>query len=103
MLSRQYHPRAGDHVEEEMPPLPRNNRASIYAGRGGDQGLTLHDLQKLEMLVEQAGDSDDPAEMRKLLRRSLSLNVAPGCELHPIIRDTPLMHRSPARRCSSRR
>ncbi|RSH95003.1 hypothetical protein EHS25_000088 [Saitozyma podzolica] len=78
MLSRQYHPRAGDHVEEEMPPLPRSNRASIYAGRGGDQGLTLHDLQKLEMLVEQAGDSDDPAEMRKLLRRSLSLNVAPG-------------------------
>jgi hypothetical protein len=103
MLSRQYHPTAGDHVEEEMPPLPRSNRASIYAGRGGDQGLTLHDLQKLEMLVEQAGDSDDPAEMRKLLRRSLSLNVAPGCELHLVILHTPLIRRSPARRCSSRR
>ena len=74
MLSRQYQPKAGDNVENEVPPMPNRQRASIYGGRSGDQGLTLEDLQRLEMLVEEAADSDDPAAMTTLLRRSLSTN-----------------------------
>lgn len=85
MLSRQYHPKAGDKVEEEAPPVPtlsRSNsqRSSIYGGRSGEKGLTLEDLQKLEMLADEAALSEDPESMRRLLRRSLSMNVAPGCE-----------------------
>jgi hypothetical protein len=55
-------------------------RGSIYGGRNGERGLTLQDLQKLETLVDGVEDSDDPAQVRNLLRRSLSMNVAPGCE-----------------------
>lgn len=80
MLSRQYQPKAGDQVENERPPMPNRQRASIYGGRTGEKGLTLEDLQKLEIIVDEAGEADDPADMRKLLRRSLSMNVAPGCE-----------------------
>jgi hypothetical protein len=80
MLSRQYQPKAGDQVENERPPMPNRQRASIYGGRTGEKGLTLEDLQKLEIIVDEAGETDDPADMRKLLRRSLSMNVAPGCE-----------------------
>ncbi len=80
MLSRQYQPKAGDQVENERPPMPNTQRASIYGGRTGEKGLTLEDLQKLEIIVDEAGETDDPADMRKLLRRSLSMNVAPGCE-----------------------
>ena len=79
MLSKQYQPRVGDGVEEDVPPVPARNRDSIYGGRSGEKGLTLQDLQKLEELVEEAGD-DDPEQMRTLLRRSLSMNVAPGCK-----------------------
>ena len=74
MLSRQYQPKAGDDVENEVPPMPNRQRASIYGGRSGDQGLTLEDLQKLEMLVEEAAESNDPAAMTTLLRRNLSVN-----------------------------
>ena len=80
MLSRQYQPKHGDKVEEEVPPVPDRRRASIFGGRTGEKGLTLDDLQKLETIIDEEG-ADDPETMRKLLRRSLSLNVAPGCEL----------------------
>jgi hypothetical protein len=80
MLSRQYQPRAGDRVEEETPPLPVSNRGSIYGGRAGEKGLTLQDLQKLEQLVDEAAESEDPAQVRSMLRRSLSMNKAPGRE-----------------------
>nr|KIR45515.1 hypothetical protein I312_05224 [Cryptococcus bacillisporus CA1280] len=78
MLSRQYQPSAGDNVEEERPPLPTPTPLNIYGGRSGEKGLTLEDLQKLEQLVDEAGEDDDPENMRNLLRRSLSMNVAPG-------------------------
>ncbi|WWC73066.1 uncharacterized protein I206_107031 [Kwoniella pini CBS 10737] len=79
MLSRQYQPKLGDNVENEAPPLPTRRPASIYGGRSGEKGLTLNDLQKLEELVDEAEDvDDDPEAMRHLLRRSLSMNVAPG-------------------------
>ncbi|OCF79169.1 hypothetical protein I204_01116 [Kwoniella mangroviensis CBS 8886] len=79
MLSRQYQPKPGDDVENEAPPLPTRRPASIYGGRSGEKGLTLNDLQKLEELVDEADEvEDDPEAMRTLLRRSLSMNVAPG-------------------------
>ncbi|OXG18312.1 hypothetical protein C361_04435 [Cryptococcus neoformans Tu259-1] len=78
MLSRQYQPSAGDNVEEERPPLPTPKPVNIYGGRSGEKGLTLEDLQRLEQLVDEAGEDVDPENMRNLLRRSLSMNVAPG-------------------------
>lgn len=81
LLSRQYKPSANDGVENEdskVVPI-RRNRTSVYA-RGGPQ-LTISDLQKLEELAEEAARSDDPTRLRNVLRRSLSLNVAPSREL----------------------
>lgn len=80
MLSKQYQPRPGDDAEEEVPPLPSRQRASIYGGRSGEKGLTLQDLQKLEMVMDEADETDNPDQVRSLLRRSLSMNVALGCE-----------------------
>lgn len=93
MLSRQYHPRPGDNVEDEQPPVPSldlhrsssssssssaGRPTSIYGGLHGDEGVTLADLQKLEQLADEA--SDDPAKMRSLLRRTLSTKVLPDME-----------------------
>ncbi|EUC55618.1 GTPase-activator protein for Rho-like GTPase family protein [Rhizoctonia solani AG-3 Rhs1AP] len=64
MLSRQY--RGNDTDEEPV----RRSRGSIY---GGPQ-LTINDLQKIDELAQDA----DPAKLRAVLRRSLSLNVAPS-------------------------
>ncbi|KAH9839954.1 uncharacterized protein C8Q71DRAFT_745039 [Rhodofomes roseus] len=75
MLSRQYKPSANDDVEDEEVVPIRRNRSSIYSN--GPQ-LTISDLQKLEELAEEASNSDDPSRLRSVLRRSLSLNVAPS-------------------------
>jgi hypothetical protein len=86
MLSRQYHPRANDNVEDEAPPVPAtpaglgrssSSRSSIYGGRTGEQSLTLEDLQRLEELADQAaeGGDGDLGKMRSLLRRSLSIST----------------------------
>lgn len=105
MLSRQYTPRVGDDADD----MPRDaaaaaaagaagqggagvgggggrQRGSIYGGRTGERGLTLQDLQRLETLVDGVEESDDPAKVRTLLRRSLSMNVAPGCKSSMILR-----------------
>ncbi|KAI0718092.1 hypothetical protein C8T65DRAFT_101166 [Cerioporus squamosus] len=77
MLSRQYKPSANDGVgeeEEQVVPL-RRNRTS-YAPPVPQ--LTINDLQKLEELAEEASKSDDPSRLRSVLRRSLSLNIAPS-------------------------
>ncbi|KAG8678287.1 hypothetical protein FRC09_019962, partial [Ceratobasidium sp. 395] len=68
MLSRQYRPSADDTDDEPQPV--RRSRSSIY---GGPQ-LTIGDLQKIDELAQDA----DPAKLRAVLRRSLSLNVAPS-------------------------
>jgi hypothetical protein len=75
MLSRQYRPADSDGVEEERVVPIRRNRSSIY--HPGPQ-LTISDLQKLDELAEEASASDDPSKFRSILRRSLSLNVAPS-------------------------
>ena len=78
MLSRQYKPSPNDGVgesdeEEHVVPL-RRNRTS-YANM---PQLTINDLQKLEELAEEASKSDDPSKLRSVLRRSLSMNIAPS-------------------------
>ncbi|KAI1793444.1 hypothetical protein LXA43DRAFT_216012 [Ganoderma leucocontextum] len=78
MLSRQYKPSANDGVgeeEEKVVPLRRNR--SNYMNANVPQ-LTISDLQKLEELAEEASQSDDPSRLRSVLRRSLSLNIAPS-------------------------
>lgn len=77
MLSKQYTPSANDRVEEEKVVSVKRNRSSIYSTAGPQ--LTISDLQKLEQLAEEAAMSDDPSKLRSVLRRSLSLNVAPSC------------------------
>ncbi|CDO69796.1 hypothetical protein BN946_scf184766.g41 [Trametes cinnabarina] len=77
MLSRQYDPNAHagqDEKDEKVVPI-RRNRTSIYANV---PQLTISDLQKLEELAEEASKSDDPSKLRSVLRRSLSLNIAPS-------------------------
>ncbi|KAL5492162.1 hypothetical protein ACEPAI_3609 [Sanghuangporus weigelae] len=76
MLSRQYKPRENDGVEEEENVVPLQRHKSIYA-REGPQ-LTISDLQKLEELADEASKSEDPTKLRRVLRRSLTLNVAPS-------------------------
>ncbi|KAJ7623279.1 hypothetical protein FB45DRAFT_925155 [Roridomyces roridus] len=83
MLSRQYQPSENDSSDESSTVIPlRRNRSSIYS-RNQNQGpqLTISDLQKLEELAEEASSSDDPAKLRNILRRSLSLNVSPFAAL----------------------
>lgn len=74
MLSRQYQPKEGDHVEDEnIVPLKRNGS---FASNRVPQ-LTISDLQKLEELAEEATLSADSSKLRNVLRRSLSLNMSP--------------------------
>ncbi|THH28833.1 hypothetical protein EUX98_g5353 [Antrodiella citrinella] len=76
MLSRQYSPAANDGIEEETVLPVRRNRTSVFSNPAPQ--LTISDLQKLEELAEEASQSDDPARLRNVLRRSLSLNVSPS-------------------------
>jgi hypothetical protein len=80
MLSRQYTPRFGDKVEEEVPPLTRRGSQRYGgAGRSGEQqGPTLQDLQKLDELVENAELGEDPAKMRQILQNSLAVDTQGG-------------------------
>ncbi|KAI0793806.1 hypothetical protein C8Q74DRAFT_533076 [Fomes fomentarius] len=77
MLSRQYKPAANDGVGEEendeVVPLRRNRTSYASVPQ-----LTINDLQKLEELAEEASKSDDPSKLRSVLRRSLSMNIAPS-------------------------
>ncbi len=79
MLSRQYKPREGDGVgEEEEKIVPVMRTRSIY-NKAGPQ-LTISDLQRLESLADQASKSNDPTQLRSVIRRSMSLNLPLSCE-----------------------
>lgn len=77
MLSRQYKPAPNDGVgeeeDDEVVPLRRNRTSYASVPQ-----LTINDLQKLEELAEEASKSDDPSKLRSVLRRSLSMNIAPS-------------------------
>ncbi|KAK7030685.1 Zds-C domain-containing protein [Favolaschia claudopus] len=77
MLSRQYQPSdKDDSADDTVVPL-RRNRSIFSSNQNQGPQLTISDLQKLEELAEHASTSDDPAKLRNILRRSLSLNVSP--------------------------
>lgn len=76
MLSRQYDPTKDGSSSEDEHVVPIRRNRSIY-GHQGPQ-LTISDLQKLEELAEEASQSRDPSKLRSVLRRSISLNVAPS-------------------------
>jgi len=79
MLSRQYKPREGDGVgEEEEKIVPVKRTRTIYSKTGPQ--LTISDLQRLESLADQASKSDDPTQLRSVIRRSMSLNLPLSCE-----------------------
>ncbi|KAG0705563.1 hypothetical protein DFH29DRAFT_905972 [Suillus ampliporus] len=77
MLSRQYKPSENDQVEDEdekiVPSRPFRTPLTNTAPQ-----LTIIDLQRLEVLAEEASKSDDPTKLRNVIRRSLSLNVSPS-------------------------
>lgn len=78
MLSRLYKPREGDGVGEEEERIIPVKRRSIY-GKSGPH-LTISDLQKLESLADEASKSNDPTQLRSVIRRSMSLNLPLSCE-----------------------
>jgi len=78
MLSKQYNPSELETADEEEPhvvPL-RRNQSTLYQSTGPQ--LTIRDLEKLDELAEEASKSSDPSKLRNVLRRSLSMNVAPS-------------------------
>ncbi|EIN09657.1 hypothetical protein PUNSTDRAFT_113087 [Punctularia strigosozonata HHB-11173 SS5] len=76
MLRNQYRPTANDGVEHESVKPLRRNRSTAFPNAVPQ--LTISDLQKLEELAEEASKSDDPSKLRSILRRSMSMNVAPS-------------------------
>ncbi|KAA1469116.1 hypothetical protein DENSPDRAFT_878673 [Dentipellis sp. KUC8613] len=76
MLSRQYQPSEHEQPEDERVVPLRRNRTSYYQASGPQ--LTIRDLEKLDELAEEASNSSDPSKLRSVLRRSLSMNVAPS-------------------------
>jgi hypothetical protein len=84
LSSRQYCPSENDGVEDECVVLVRKSRSSLYANSGPH--LTIKDLQKLDELAEEASQSSDPTKLRRVLRRSLSMNMSPsGAWLIPAV------------------
>lgn len=75
MLSRQYKPSESDDVEEDKILPMQRRRSTLFQP---SPQLTINDLQRLEALAEEASQSDDPSRLRAVLRRSLTLNVAPS-------------------------
>ncbi|CBQ73075.1 conserved hypothetical protein [Sporisorium reilianum SRZ2] len=83
-LRRQYRPEQDtEDTDEEKAPRPlQRNRSGLSRGTYGlaIPNLTIDDLQKLEAAAEQASQSQDPAMLRSVLRRTLSLNTAPDLD-----------------------
>lgn len=83
-LRRQYRPEQDtDDTDEEKAPRPlQRNRSGLSRGTYGlaIPNLTIDDLQKLEAAAEQASQSQDPAMLRSVLRRTLSLNTTPDLD-----------------------
>jgi hypothetical protein len=102
MLSRQYQPSDtdseypgtpfsdADSTPATTPPMSRRpSRAGSFRRSTGLERLTLADLQKLETIARQAAEEgqtgeEGEAQLKRLVRRSLSLNPAAilGGEYH---------------------
>ncbi|GAC93514.1 potential regulator of cell polarity [Pseudozyma hubeiensis SY62] len=83
-LRRQYRPENDtDDTDDDKAPRPlERNRSALSRGTYGlaIPNLTIDDLQKLEEAAEQASQSQDPAMLRSVLRRTLSLNTTPDLD-----------------------
>ena len=84
-LRRQYRPEndTDDTDEDRAPARPlQRNRSGLSRGTYGLSipNLTIDDLQRLEAAAEEASQSQDPAMLRSVLRRTLSLTTAPDLD-----------------------
>ncbi|SPO25436.1 uncharacterized protein UTRI_03146_B [Ustilago trichophora] len=83
-LRRQYRPENDtDDTDEDKAPRPlQRNRSGLSRGTYGLSipNLTIDDLQRLEAAAEEASQSQDPAMLRSVLRRTLSLNTTPDLD-----------------------
>lgn len=83
-LRRQYRPEHDndDTDEDKAPRQLERNRSGLSRGTYGlaIPNLTIDDLQKLEEAAEQASQNQDPAMLRSVLRRTLSLNTTPDLD-----------------------
>lgn len=80
MLSRQYDPSSSESESDHDSGIGSTS-GSMKKKRGGLEGLTISDLQRLESLAVQAAqetgqDEEGQLAMTNLLRRSLSLDQA---------------------------
>lgn len=88
-LRRQYRPESdtdeasdGRQTPEDLGGPGRGGLRGSMARRAGSTrqaapALSIEDLQKLELLAEEASKSEDPAQLRSVLRRTMSLSM-PG-------------------------
>ena len=53
-----------------------------------EHGEDEHGNEPIEELAEEASQSSDPSKLRSVLRRSISLNVAPSGVLYPTMPGT---------------
>ncbi|CEH11802.1 Activator of mitotic machinery Cdc14 phosphatase activation C-terminal [Ceraceosorus bombacis] len=94
-LRRQYRPESdtddgsdGRRTPEDVGGLQRGGLRGSLARRAGSTrqagpALSIEDLQKLELLAEEASKSEDPAQLRSVLRRTMSLSM-PGAALDQV-------------------
>nr|CDI53552.1 conserved hypothetical protein [Melanopsichium pennsylvanicum 4] len=83
-LRRQYRPENDtDETDEDKASLPlQRNRSGLNRADYGLSipNLTIADLQRLEAAAEEASQTQDPAMLRSVLRRTLSLNTTPDLD-----------------------
>lgn len=80
-LRRQYRPEMDDESDSSSSSNVNRNRRTLSQRQNYQSNvpeLSIDDLQKLERLAEEASRSSDPSELRSVLRRTMSLNVAPS-------------------------
>ncbi|SPC62496.1 uncharacterized protein UHOD_04294 [Ustilago sp. UG-2017b] len=93
-LRRQYRPENDiDDGEEDKVPRPlQRNRSGLIRGTYGlaIPNLTIDDLQRLEAAAEEASQTQDPAMLRSVLRRTLSLNTTPDMDTMDAVPSEPI-------------
>ncbi|PWN33526.1 uncharacterized protein FA14DRAFT_63108 [Meira miltonrushii] len=80
-LRRQYRPEMDDGIDSSSTSNVERNKRTLSQRQSYQSNvpeLSIDDLQKLERLAEEASRSSDPSELRSVLRRTMSLNVAPS-------------------------
>ncbi|KAJ1032955.1 hypothetical protein NDA16_000234 [Ustilago loliicola] len=93
-LRRQYRPEndTDDGEEDKAPRSLQRNRSGLSRGTYGlaIPNLTIDDLQRLEAAAEEASQTQDPAMLRSVLRRTLSLNITPDMDTMDAVPPEPV-------------